>query len=139
VTHWRRLLLATAAFLIYCFVTQYFYNAICPSLVLLGLPCPCCGLTRAGIRLMRGDISGSLRMNPMIAAFPIYVFVSTLCFYKPKLKSLRDWFIIISIVAALIVYILRVKLFWGTEPLQFNEKGILFPILAKLLNKIYVL
>lgn len=36
-----------------------------------GVPCPACGMTRASLRLLRGDVLGSLAMHP--AALPLAV------------------------------------------------------------------
>ena len=38
---------------------------ICPSRVLVGLFCPGCGLTRATMALMRGDIPGMIHFHPL--------------------------------------------------------------------------
>lgn len=37
---------------------------ICPWKAATGLPCPGCGLTRASIWLVRGDIAGALKFHP---------------------------------------------------------------------------
>jgi hypothetical protein len=38
----------------------------CPTALLLGVPCPGCGLTRATLLLFSGDIVGALRMHPLV-------------------------------------------------------------------------
>lgn len=38
---------------------------LCPSATLLGLPCPGCGLTRASLALVRGDIATAVRLHPL--------------------------------------------------------------------------
>ena len=37
----------------------------CPLRTLIGVPCPTCGSTRAGLALIRGDIPGALYLNPL--------------------------------------------------------------------------
>lgn len=37
---------------------------ICPWKAATGLPCPGCGLTRASIWLVKGDIAGALKLHP---------------------------------------------------------------------------
>lgn len=36
----------------------------CPSRLLLGLPCPGCGMTRAVAALLRGDLAGAFILHP---------------------------------------------------------------------------
>ena len=38
---------------------------LCPFAFLSGLPCPGCGLTRAGFCLLRGDLGGAVAMSPL--------------------------------------------------------------------------
>ncbi len=38
---------------------------LCPMAGLLGIPCPGCGLTRAGLALLRGDVSTALHLHPL--------------------------------------------------------------------------
>ena len=38
---------------------------LCPVAGTLGMPCPGCGLTRATLALLRGDVSGAFRFHPL--------------------------------------------------------------------------
>ena len=38
----------------------------CPTALFLGVPCPGCGLTRATLLLFSGDVTGALRMHPLL-------------------------------------------------------------------------
>jgi len=38
---------------------------ICPLRFFTGMACPCCGMTRAWLRLLRGDPTGALRFHPL--------------------------------------------------------------------------
>jgi hypothetical protein len=37
---------------------------VCPWKAATGIPCPGCGLTRATIHLVRGDVAGALHLHP---------------------------------------------------------------------------
>lgn len=38
---------------------------LCPTASLFGIPCPSCGLTRASIALLRGDLHGAMHFHPL--------------------------------------------------------------------------
>jgi uncharacterized protein DUF2752 len=40
----------------------------CPIAMLTGLPCPGCGLTRAALALVTGDLAGALALHPLSPA-----------------------------------------------------------------------
>jgi hypothetical protein len=40
----------------------------CPFLAVTGLFCPGCGITRAGLRLVRGDVLAAVALNPLAVA-----------------------------------------------------------------------
>ncbi len=42
------------------------FGSLCPFTVLTGLPCPGCGLTRAGVMLLTLDFAGAFRIHPFI-------------------------------------------------------------------------
>lgn len=49
---------------------------ICPSALLLRLPCPGCGLTRAAWALLAGDVATAQRLNPLaVVACPLVALV----------------------------------------------------------------
>jgi hypothetical protein len=39
---------------------------LCPTAFFFGIPCPGCGLTRATLALLHGDLSGALRFHPLV-------------------------------------------------------------------------
>lgn len=84
------------AILAYVIVCLWLYIAkegkttiiVCPSKLLYGLPCPGCGITRATLMALHGDIIKALAFNPnclfaitFIFAFP---FVVCLSIFKKK-------------------------------------------------------
>jgi hypothetical protein len=71
--HWRRLAiaLALATPLAVALVSEF---PLCPSAGVLGLPCPGCGLTRATLLLLHGDVARALALHPLVIPLaPIYL------------------------------------------------------------------
>ena len=64
----------------YALVPLYLGKTICPMKLLLGVPCPTCGSTRAVVRFVQGDIRGAFAMQPfmmaVLVAAPFLVAVS---------------------------------------------------------------
>ena len=59
--------------LFYLALTRYGWDIMpCPSMQVLGLPCPGCGMTRSCLSLLRGDWAGSLRFNPFGPVFAVF-------------------------------------------------------------------
>lgn len=59
----RKILLALAAF---GFAAARLRWPLCPLAFFLGLPCPGCGLTRATIALLHGDVHGAFVAHPLV-------------------------------------------------------------------------
>lgn len=58
--------LAGAVFLVYYQIVHSVFDAFCPMLVLTGIPCAGCGLTRAALYLLRGKGVRAAHINPSI-------------------------------------------------------------------------
>jgi hypothetical protein len=59
---------AVAALLV---LTAPWMPPLCPTRLLLHVPCPSCGLTRAAGCLLRADLAGATRMHPLwVLVFP---------------------------------------------------------------------
>lgn len=39
---------------------------LCPTAFFFGIPCPGCGLTRATLSLLHGDLAGAMRLHPLV-------------------------------------------------------------------------
>jgi hypothetical protein len=47
---------------------------LCPSAALLGIPCPGCGLTRATLALLRGDVRTAFHFHPLVFVLsPLFI------------------------------------------------------------------
>ena len=50
----------------------------CPMAGVLGVPCPGCGLTRATLALLHGDVRGALQLHPLVLVIaPIFAWAVT--------------------------------------------------------------
>lgn len=49
---------------------------ICPLAGLLGIPCPSCGLTRASLALLRGELRSALSIHPAVLPVLFYLAVA---------------------------------------------------------------
>jgi hypothetical protein len=48
---------------------------LCPTALFIGIPCPGCGLTRATLALLRGDVAGALHFHPLVFVLaPVFGF-----------------------------------------------------------------
>jgi hypothetical protein len=72
---WKTAVLGGVVFLA---LARYFWGGECPVLQYWGIPCPSCGLTRAWLACISGDIAGAFGYHFMFPAVPILV----LYFYR---------------------------------------------------------
>ena len=63
----------------------------CPILAATGIPCPGCGLTRATMALIRGDVMGSLRLHAFAPIFLAALVMMVLVLVLPEIP--RTWLV----------------------------------------------
>ena len=56
----------------YGIVTQIVFRMFCPFRIIFGIPCAGCGMTRAIIYLITGDIQNAMRMNPSVVLWIVF-------------------------------------------------------------------
>ena len=130
----RQYLLGAVAFTLYYIVTNFFFGYICPSMIFVGLPCPACGLTRAGLLFFSFNFSESFEMHPLFV--PVLVFLVWLIICKIYWPN-RLWLIltpaILLFFCFIAVYIYRMALiFPNYPPLMINRDSILHNIITLL-------
>jgi len=103
----------------YFYVTNLLFGSVCPSKILVGLPCPGCGLTRAALLMLGGDFIGSLRMNPILP----FLFVYAILILLKKKNAARNY-IIFVIILSFAVFGYRVIFSFGTEPVVYNPRNL---------------
>jgi len=75
----RYVLAAAGVFLVFVLL-----DVPCPVRLLLGVPCPACGVTRALLCLLRGNLPGYFALQPM--ALPLLAAV-VLCLVLPVIRN----------------------------------------------------
>lgn len=100
------------------------FNTKCIFKSIVWVPCPGCGLTRAWISFIKGNISEAFYWHPLFLMIPVLAILILLYFKGSFIKYRR--YILLSIVTIVglyfIVYIVRmIILFPSVEPLDYNS------------------
>ena len=109
-------------YVLFCFLLNF---SICPFKLILGIPCPGCGLTRAFISLLKGNLILSLQYNPLLILAFIFIFI----FFFKDLKLpgylANNKLVLLSLLIVVIsTYFLRMIFNYGVEPITFEENSI---------------
>lgn len=77
---------ALIVLIVYFIVTGLLFHSGCPMVILFGISCPGCGLTRAGSCLLTGDLVGAWNSNATIF---IWLFLAGYLAWMRYLKGAR--------------------------------------------------
>lgn len=118
---------AGIVFFVYYMLVHLFRTAFCPMLSVTGLPCAGCGLTRAVLYLLQGQIGRAASINPM--CFPIIVFL-IYCGYFRYIKGTKiKWFpflFALLLAAMLVFYAVRMYLYFPDRvPYVYTRNNVL--------------
>lgn len=107
----------------------------CPIKRFSGLPCPGCGLTRACLSLLAGDLRAALAWHPLCLIVPPLCVMFVL---KNTSAGRRFWSsapLMALLAAALVfVYIWRMAvMFPATAPMDFDKNALIVKIVHKIL------
>ena len=106
---------------------KYLWGAMCPMVIVTGLPCPGCGLTRALISVFKLDFSHACEYN---ASIYLWIFVavwwSVFRYIYEKKAPGMSLIIAIVILITIIYYLVRMfNCFPDTPPLTYQENNII--------------
>ena len=93
--------------IIYCVFAQTIWGDVCWFKIVTNIPCPACGLTRASVSLLRGDISKTIEYNSSVFLWWITIILFFIDRYIHKIKG----YIICPIITCLytiIIYIIKI-------------------------------
>lgn len=123
-----------AAATLYLLLTKMIFGEVCPMYICFGLPCPACGLTRAGLLLLQGKWGLALQMHAFIYVWIAYClgFVYNHFVRKDsfiKWKKQEAYAIVILVGAMLLYYAVRMRRdFPNVEPMVWSKHKILFDL-----------
>lgn len=109
---------------------NWHFDIGCPILLLTGIPCMGCGMTRAALSILKLDFKGAFYYHPLIYAMPVLLPVLLL-----KNKKMFDVFI--GIIIALFVLVYFVRLFDpGNALIKINiSDGYIYKLIIYLKNR----
>lgn len=122
----RRFIFSVIAVTVYFILANLGFGYFCPSMVVIGLPCPACGMTRAFFELFTGGFTESLKMNPMLLPSIAYI-----VYYIYSKKKRVFWVVSIIFFAVLFgTYSLGMqKYFPYREPYVLNERALVAEVI----------
>lgn len=116
------------AFLIYYLCTIHFFGASCPMILLTGLPCPGCGLTRAFFSIFSLDFVKAFNLNPSVYGWLIlfiYIFITR--YIRGRKLKLVNVILISVCIFSLGWYIYSMVNFFPNKiPYVYTKKNLLY-------------
>ena len=114
---------------VFFLLAWWFTGTGCVFHATIGLPCPGCGLTRALLAALRGDLAGAWQMHPLFWLAPL-ILISVVVLYLVAPAHLstpgmnRFWLLLALLF--LVVFLVRMLLYFPErEPLVWNDKALL--------------
>ncbi len=99
--------------MVYYLIVHSLYDAFCPLLVVTGLPCAGCGLTRAVLYLLQGQIKRAAYINPSV--FLLLIFALYCVYFRyikgSRIKGFRAGFAML-VTGMLVIYLYRMCLYF---------------------------
>lgn len=106
---------------LYYALMLFLHRDVCIIKNVTGIPCPGCGLTRAGVALLHGDLYQAMLYHGLIV--PVIIFILYAALKKGRIQTQ-----IVFVFAVLFIgyYLVRMALYFpNTSPMDFNSNGII--------------
>lgn len=136
----RNLWVAALAIIGYGILMNLIFGAFCPMVILTGIPCPGCGMTRAVFYLFTGRLHQSFFMHPM--AIPIVCLIFYFLWNRYIIgRKVKGMVFLIGAAAVILIlfYVWRMYLFFPDRmPYVYTEKNIMseiFPFYEQILHE----
>lgn len=123
---------AIIAVIAYFVLSEMFWGSVCPMACITGLPCPSCGLTRAGLAVLHLDFAKAWDMHPFIFLIGIWTLSAAYERYFQgrykisfRLKTAGS----IIIVGMILFYVYRMYVYFpDNQPMVYNYDNVLYYI-----------
>lgn len=130
---------ALAAFIIYNIAVRIIFHAFCIQLIVTGIPCAGCGMTRAVFYMMTGQLVRGMRLNP---AAPLWIALAGYFFWNRYVYGTypKKTNILFGAVCAvtLAIYVYRMaNCFPGEPPMVYYRNNLIRRITTILLEGNY--
>ncbi len=110
-------------------VWKHFLYSLCPMVLVTGLPCPACGMTRAGVLLLKGRFADAFAVQPfiyVIGGFAAALAVSRFLLHKKSMKWAK-WTMAVIILCMVIFYIYRmIRYFPDKAPMTYYPYNLIY-------------
>ena len=123
----RRIWKIVLAIALYIVILKMIFGSMCPCVILTGLPCPGCGMTRALLSVLTGRFTAAWKYNPNIYLWIVaaaWFFINRYFLERktPCIKAILTILVIVLVVS----YLYRMKYcFQTTPPMTFKYRNIL--------------
>lgn len=121
----------------YYFITNHFFHASCPFILLTGFPCPGCGLTRSVFNILTFDFESAIIINPIsfawVAFFIYFIFVRYILGKNTKIVSaITNVLIILICLTTLVFYIYNmINYFPNKIPYVYTRRNLMYYLLHR--------
>ncbi|MGO5052250.1 DUF2752 domain-containing protein [Lachnospiraceae bacterium LCP25S3_G4] len=117
-------------FLIYDVIVHLIWNSICPMVIITGIPCPGCGLTRAAKLLLQLRFADAWKMHPFI--YPIVMLAVLFFIFRYVLDKRINILIVLTVILGglmILYYIYRMyRYFPNDSPMTYYYDSILYQL-----------
>ena len=104
------------------------FDTSCIIKAIIGIPCPSCGITRAWIYAINGNLKEALHFHPL---FWIVIIIGILLLFRNKVSN-KIWIGLLVLIIG--TYVIRLIMYFPhTIPMEYNQNS-LFSIVF---NKIF--
>ena len=117
---------AVLALSVYTILVNAVFHAFCPMLLITGIPCPGCGMSRALLLLLTGHPAESVKMHPLAPlVLVILIYIGWNRYIIGRKSKMIPLFAGIGIVLLVTCYLIRMYyLFPGNQPLLYMENNL---------------
>ncbi len=108
-------------------VVRVIFDAFCPFLIVTGLPCAGCGMTRAVYHILTGSFARGMKLNPAAPLWILWValFLGNRYIRGKKCKWLTG-LLCVTCMVTLVIYVYRmITQFPGDPPMTYYRNNLL--------------